>query len=255
MDTFILTVGTVIVVAVLLALFTRAQQRGHLIALRPLSPYQVLQDQIGQAVESGRQLHVTLGQAGLTGAASPTSIAALTVLDTLAKDGCANATPPLVTVGEGTLLPAAQDSLLHAYNEAQFTSGFQPGAAQFIAADTDPFTYAAGVTSVMHQGNVSNSIAVGRFGTEMALITAAAARTNAEQVIGADDPIALALAHAVTDKVLIGEELLAAGAYLQGGPSQLASVRVQDFLRLLITLIILGLAFYQLFTAFSGGLR
>ncbi|MCA9959974.1 MAG: hypothetical protein KC413_11015 [Anaerolineales bacterium] len=252
MDAFVLTVGTVIIVAVLLLLFTRAQQRGRLIALRPLPAYNILHDQIGQAVESGSQLHLTLGQAGLTSVASPTSIASLTILDTLAKDGCANGTPPLVTVGEGTLLPAAQDSLLHAYNEAQFTSGFQAGAAQFIAAETDPFAYAAGVTSVIHHARVSNNVAVGRFGAEMALIASAAERASAAQVIGTDDPIAMALARAVTDNVLIGEELLAAGAYLQGSASQLASVRVQDLLRLLIALIILGIAFYQLFTAFFG---
>lgn len=256
MDPFILTVGTVVVivvfVAVFLALFTRSQQRLRDFALRPLPAYDTLQDQIGQAVESGSQLHLTLGQAGLTSAASPTSIAALTILDTLAKDGCANGTPPLVTVGEGTLLPAAQDSLLHAYNEAQYTSGFEPSAAQFIAAETDPFAYAAGVTSVIHHAKVSNNVAVGRFGIEMALIATAADRSNANQVIGTNDPIALALAHAVTNKVLIGEELLAAGAYLEGKPGQIASVRVQDLLRLLIAIGILGWAITQIVTAFTG---
>ncbi len=248
MNDFILTVGVVVVVTGLL-LFLSWRMSRHSLTLRPLLPYSLLKDQVGKAVESGSQLHLTMGRASLTSVASPASIAALTILDAVAKDGCANGTPPLATVGEGTLLPAAQASLLRAYHEAQFTSGFEPGAAQFIAADTDPFSYAAGVTNVIHQDKVGNTVAVGRFGTELALIAAAAERQNGDQVIGTDDPVALALATAVSSNVLIGEELLAAGAYLEGKNSQLASVQLQDILRFIIALVLLGTAVYQLFTA------
>lgn len=249
MSEFVLVVGSVAGIGLLLILSTLAIRRGRTVQLRPLSAYTAVREEIGRAVESGSQIHLTLGQAGLTSVASPTSIAALTVLDALAKDGCANATPPRVTVGEGTLLPAAQDSLLRAYHDAQFTSGFEPGAAEFIASDTEPFAYAAGVTSVAHQQSVSNNVAVGRFGAEIALIAAAAERKNPGQVIGTDDPVALALAAAVTPNLLIGEELLAAGAYLEGEPGHLATVQVQDLVRLLLAGAILGLAVYQLFTA------
>lgn len=249
MSELVLTVGTIGVTVILLLVLTWLVRRGRLVMLRPLPAYTQLKDQAGLAVESGSQLHLTLGRAGLTSTATPTSVAALTVLDAVAKDGCANGTPPLATVGEGTLLPAAQASLLKAYNEAQYTSGFEPGAAQFIAADTDPFTYAGGVTSVIHQDNVSNSVAVGRFGSELALIMAAAERQQMNQIVGTDDPLALALGTAVSPNVLIGEELLASGAYLEGKPSQLASVQTQDILRILIALTLLGMALYQLFTA------
>jgi hypothetical protein len=87
---------------------------------------------------------------------------------------------------------------------------------------------------------------VGRFGQEIAIMAEAGTRENMPQVLGSDDPVALALATAVTDDVLIGEELLAAGAYLEGTTSQLAALRVQDLLRLLIAVSILGLAVYQL---------
>lgn len=242
---FTLTAGTAVIVALLLAIFTRRRKHGPQIPLRPLPSYTILREHIGHAVESGSQLHLTLGRAGLSSIASPTSLAALTVLDVLAKDGCANGTPPVVTVGEGTLLPAAQDSLLHAYNQAQFTSGFQPSAAQFIASETDPYPYAAGVTTFIHQSRISNNVAVGRFGAELALIAIDADRQATDQVIGTDDPLALAMATAVTDHVLIGEELLVAGAYLQGKPDQIASVQIQDLLRLILSLTILGYALYQ----------
>lgn len=241
-----LLLAIVIGVGLIMAILTLRRRRADTaVPLRPLSSYDTIRAQVGEAVESGNQLHITLGQASLASVAAPTSIAALTVLDTLARDGCANATPPLVTVGEGTLLPAAQDSLLGAYNAADFTSGFEPGAAQFIANDDDPFTYAGGVTNIIHRAQVNNNVAVGRFGPELALIAAAASRENVAQVIGADNPIALAVARAATDQVLIGEELLVAGAYLEGDPGQIASLQTQDILRIVVILIILGLAVYQ----------
>ena len=43
-----------------------------------------------------------------------------------------------------------------------------------------------------------------------------------------------------TQDALIGEELFAAGAYLGASPSHIASLTVQDILRWLIIIILLG---------------
>ncbi|MAT97206.1 MAG: hypothetical protein CL608_08690, partial [Anaerolineaceae bacterium] len=96
----IIVLAVLLVLGLLLFLLTRSVQAGRTAVLRPLTSYQGLQGQIGRAIESGRQLHLTLGQASLVGRANPTSISAAAVLDNLAKDGCANGTPPLVTVDQ-----------------------------------------------------------------------------------------------------------------------------------------------------------
>ena len=59
-------------------------------------------------------------------------------------------------------------------------------------------------------------------------------------------PTALAVAMTVTEDVLIGEELFATSAYLEGKPSQIASLQLQDILRWVVVLFILGTAVYQL---------
>lgn len=76
-------------------------------------------------------------------------------------------------------------------------------------------------------------------------MTEAANRRRVAQVVGSDDPVALAVATAATGNVLIGEEMLVAGAYLQGRRSQLASVQLQDILRWIVALAVLGVAVYQ----------
>ena len=241
-----------IILAILLALvlllflLTRSVRAGRTAVLRPLSSYEGLAGQVGRAIESGRQLHLTLGQASLVGHANPTSVSATAVLDHLAKDGCANGTPPLVTVGEGTLLPLAQGSLQNALSEAGRSGDFDLSLTQFVAHDTDPFAYGAGVAALLQQQRVASNIMVGRFGPEVTFMAEAANRQNIEQVVGTDDPTALAVATAVTNNVLIGEELFATGAYLEGRPSQIASLQLQDILRWIVVLLILGTAVFQL---------
>lgn len=236
----------IVVIALLLLIFTRRQRNGRSLWIRPLSACASLSDQVGEAIESGRQLHVSLGQGSLIGAANPASVAAIHVLDHLAKDGCASGTPPLTTVGDGTLLPIAQDSLRQAHTVAGRLNEYKPAMTQFLAADTDPYAYAGAIATVLQQGETSSNLLVGRFGPELAIPAEIAARKNMVQVIGTDDPSALAVATAVTDNVLVGEELFAACAYLGTKPSQLASLQIQDILRWLIIITMIALALGQL---------
>lgn len=242
----IVVLAVLLVLGLLFFLLTRSVQAGRTTVLRPLTSYEGLREQIGRAIESGRQLHLTLGQASLVGRANPTSVSAATVLDNLAKDGCANGTPPLVTVGEGTLLPLAQGSLQHALAEAGRSGDFDLSSTQFVAHDTDPFAYSAGVAALLQQQRVASNIMMGRFGPELAIIAEAANRQGIEQVIGTDDPSALAVAVAAADDVLIGEELFTTGAYLEGRASQIASLQLQDILRWIVVLFILGITVFQL---------
>jgi hypothetical protein len=236
----------VLITAVLMFLFARRLQAGEQVGLRPLASYTAVATQVGRAVESGRRVHVALGRASLIGPATPTSVAALKALDRLAEDACASGVPPLVTVGEGTLLPAAQDSLRQAYSRAGRAEEFSLGAAQLLAAETFPMTYAAGVTEVIHRGGVGSNLMVGRFGPEIGIIVEAAARAKVDQIIGSDDPVALSIGATVTDNLLIGEELLASAAYLEGQPAQIASLQVQDILRFLVIGAIIIVALVQL---------
>jgi Domain of unknown function (DUF6754) len=242
----IIVLSILLVLLLFLFLLTRSVRAGRTAVLRPLSSLDGLEGQIGRAVESGRQLHLTLGQASLVGNANPTSVSATAVLDRLAKEGSANGTPPLVTVGDGTLLPLAQGSLQHALAQAGRSSDFDLSYTQFVAHNTDPFAYSAGVGALLQQQRVISNVMVGRFGPELVIMAEAANRQNIEQVIGTDDPTALAVATAVTDNVLIGEELFATAAYLEGTPSQIASLQLQDILRWIIVLFILGTAVFQL---------
>lgn len=240
-----LTAVIVVIVALMLLLLRQRMGSEPDVPLRPLTGFRALQSQVGRAIESGRLLHVSLGRASLTSPATATSVAAIQVLDALAKDGCANGTPPLVTTGDGTLLPAAQDSLRYGFEAANRGFQYRPYQAVFVASRTDPYAYAAGVSLELARQDVSSNVLVGRLGPELILMTEAANRRRVAQVVASDDPVALAVAAAATENVLIGEELLAAGAYLDKERGRLAAVQLQDILRWIVVLAVLGVAVYQ----------
>jgi hypothetical protein len=244
-ESLLLLLGLMAVGAVIL-IFARSIATRHDVGLRPLSAYQALSTQVGRAVESGRRVHLALGRGSLSGPAGPTSVAALTILDHLAGDATASGAPPVVTVGDATLLPAAQDTLRSGYEQARRRADYNPTQVHFLAAESRPFAYGGGAGDTLHRPGIGSNLMVGRFGAELAVMAEAAARADMQQVAGSDDPLALSLAVATTGDVLIGEELLASGAYLQGRPSQLASLQIQDLLRAVIILAVLLAALYRL---------
>lgn len=227
--TFLFVAGALVVI-----------RRGPLnVRLRPIRAYQALQHETGMAIESGRYPMVALGSGQLHTQAGPASIAGLLVLQDLAESSGQGQVSPRATVGASTLLPIALDNLRNAADEKAQPQGFRPDTVQFVADDAFPFTYAAGTANEVGRKEAGNSIAIGRFGAELAIIGEAASRSNARQIMGSDDPSAIAIATASTENSLWGEEIFAAGAYLKESASYLAQVKVQDLLRWLVIIALL----------------
>lgn len=242
----IITLSIIIAVIILIVVFARRQQAGNAPALRPLSAHAALKGQVGQAVESASRLHISLGRGNLTSTASPVSLAAISVLDRLAEEGCANDTPPITTVGDGTLLPLSENHVRYAATLVDNNKPLPNGTVQFVADQHNAFAYAGGVTNVIQQEKILGNILVGQFSQEIGIITEVAGRNQINQVVGSDDPLALAIATTATDDIMIGEELLASPAYIEATSQQLASLQVQDILRVVVSLAILGTAVYKL---------
>jgi len=90
---------------------------------------------------------------------------------------------------------------------------------------------------------------MGNFGVEAALLADAAERANIFTLAASDNLATQAVLYASTQEPLIGEELYAAGAYMDAGPVHAASLTVQDILRWLIIIAILVGALVQLLRA------
>lgn len=230
----------------LLYLLSSRIRAGRKIGLRSLDAYTALRRQSAKSVEAGRGLHFSIGRANLAKVSNPSGVAAVSVLDYVNNHAASSDIHPLTTAGDGSMFLAAQDSLRGAYRKVGRISRISPSQTQYIAADDQAMAYAAGASSIVSQGKLKSNLLIGRFGAEIAILTEAAEREGMDQVIGSDDPTALAIAVLATDKVLLGEELFAAGAYLHSEPVQIASLQLQDILRVLAVVGILLVALFNL---------
>ena len=208
--------------------------------IRPLPAFQDLWDETGYAAESGGAVHIALGSGGLNGEDAVTSLAGLQAVEALASATASYEAPPVITVGDPTLLPLAQDILRRAYERNGLVELYDPASVRFIAPS--PVAYAAGAANVVAMENITASMVDGAFGAEVSLITDAGARRDLPQLGAAADPRALGALYPVTNRLAEGEELYAAGAQMTGERRYLISLVAQDVLRVILVLVILVLA-------------
>jgi len=204
---------------------------------RDIPAFTHLKQAIGRVVEDGSRLHVSLGRAALTTPQSASALAGLALLNRLADLTSASDKPPVVTSGDAALALLSQDTLQSA-SHASGQGVYDPTAARLTGLT--PFSYAAGAMPVIHDENVSTNVLIGNFGMEAGLLTEASDRANAFSLTASDNLPAQAILYASGQEPLIGEELFAAGAYVEAGPMHAASLTVQDILRWTIVVAILG---------------
>ena len=146
--------------------------------------------------------------------------------------------PPVVTSGDAALAVLSRDNLQSAYRAAGRDEQYSPNTGR--VAGLTPFSYAAGSLSTLGDEDISSSLLAGSFGVEVGLLTEAIERQDAFTLSAADSLPAQALVYASAKEPLIGEELYAIGAYLESGRIHEMSLYVQDILRWLIVLVLLG---------------
>lgn len=218
--------------------FTARARAGRPVRFRSIPAFQSIKDFIGQASEKGQTLHLSMGTAGIGDSAAMETVAGLNVLDYMAERGVLTGSPPLVTVANPTLLPAAQDLLRHHYTEGGFPEAYDPDQVRFIAPD--PVVYASGVSEMLERRDLATNIMVGSFGDEFLLIGETGAKLGHPQVAGGTSPVVLPFMYASAENLLMGEEIFAAGAYLSALPAHIGSLKAQDVVRLLFVALVIG---------------
>jgi len=209
--------------------------------LREIPAFTRLAGGIGAAVESGRRLHLSLGHGGMLGQPGASTLMGLTILQRIARTASISDVPPIATSGESVQAILSQDVFQAVYQAIGAETQFDPHSGQLTGLS--PFSYAAGALPVVYDQQVSVNVLTGSFGSEAALIADAAERTGSMTLAGSENLTAQAVFYACTEEPLIGEELYAAGAYLQAGAMHSASLMTQDIFRwLLIVAILAGAA-------------
>lgn len=206
--------------------------------LRPIGAYQRLPMAIGAAIEANRPVHMSLGSAGIGGKDTPLALATADLAYHTLRAAAIGDAPPLITMSNGAVLPLAQDTLRRAYASRGMLVRYPRGSAQWYPQGARSLAFAAALTGVMTDNRVLINVLGGSFGPEMALPAEAAARHRQQLFASSDQLEGQAVAYALADQPLLGEELYVAGAYLGNEPSRQAMVITLDTLRLALVAVL-----------------
>ena len=205
--------------------------------LRHIPGFTTVRGLTSQSIETGRPLHMSVGVQGIANQNTAQTLAGLTILEYLARQAAVYGAPPVVSAADATALVAAQDVLRHAYEEHGEVKQFDPYKVRMIGPE--PTVYAGGVMGILSREDVLANIMVGAFGDEYLLMGETGVRKNIQQVAGSGNPQALPFMMVSADEVLIGEEMFAGGAYLSDLPAHIASLVIQDWMRIAIVLLVI----------------
>lgn len=207
---------------------------------RPIAAYEKLPELCAAALESGRGIQLNWGNAPLGGATTPDSLATLQVLQAVARTATLSAKGVTVVSGDPTALLLAQDVLQQAYLENP--NSFVPYQPQHLNWHGDSaFSAVAGMQAVALAEKPALQISFGAFGSEAALLTNPVRPIGQlTDMLGTTTPNAQSLSQVLTPQMpLLGEDVYAAGAYLNHKPEHIASLQAQDTARAVLIAVIL----------------
>src|SRR5512139_1970245 len=78
---------------------------------RAIAAFSLLRGQMGRAIESGRELHVSIGTGGVSGEDAATTLAGLALAEALATEAAASGIAPIVTTSDPVSALLAEDAV------------------------------------------------------------------------------------------------------------------------------------------------
>jgi hypothetical protein len=166
--------------------------------------------------------------------------AALTIMSYIAQESAKMGAKLIVGIAQPTVLPVAEDIVRTAYIlEGKPEEYVEEETVRFFSPDQ--WGFSSSYIGMMYRENVAANFLFGQHAAEALLMAENAATIGAIQIAGSTNIYQLPLLLVACDYTLIGEDELAAAAYLSPDPVQKGIVFGQDLAKLIcIALILLG---------------
>jgi hypothetical protein len=246
-DALYLMMGALLIFLVLFALYLwqagRPSQSGTAPpSLRSIPGYDATRTGLAVAAETGRAVHTSpgAGSIGEGDVGTAATLAGMTLTESMARVAAVTGAPVEATTNDAIAYALTDNALRRGYSRAGWSLESESGETRFLTHN-DPIAYVAAASDVVSRRKVSDAVMAGQFGPEVLFLIDAQRRTGAQQIAGSSDPQGIALMHITADHTLVGEEIFAAGAYLERRPSHIASLLAQDGLRwIVIAAILIG---------------
>ncbi|MFH0848889.1 MAG: DUF6754 domain-containing protein [archaeon] len=207
--------------------------------IRKIAGLDAIREAVGRATEMGRPIHFSPGIGGLDAEVAPQTLAGLSVLSYVAELAAQYKATLWTTIRIPAVQPLATEVVRLAYLKAGAEDMFDPDKIVFLSETQ--FAYASGVLGLMYREHVAANILVGGFWAESLIFAEGGYHAGAIQVAGTAQTAQIPFFVAACDYCLIGEEILAAGAYISNDPIQLGAIWGQDYAKFIaIALLAIG---------------
>ncbi len=253
--TFLILVLTFAVVAVSGAVTLRrrgaARRRGvaeeNILPKRVIDAYEQIPTIIGQAVEADRPVLFSTGRGALGDSSTLITLAGTAITYYITQRATVGDTPPLFLTSQTSTIPLGYDILRRAY----LSRGLRPNLSvanvrwfpSGLAGDRS-LVFAAMLTATISSDSPAGSVLVGRFDEELALALLSSQQAGAASIAGSDTLVGQAVAYAMADSALIGEDVYSAVGYLGQSAGERGALTAQDTLRGLLIVTIILIAIY-----------
>lgn len=223
--------------------------------MREIEAFDSLVMMAGASIESNSPVHMSLGSAIVGDDTTMLALLGSEFIYYMAREVAIGDAPPLFTVAEGVAIPLATDTLRRAYEQENRSNAYNglnffsktPISTRWYPSGQRSLAFASSLMTLQADDKLSGNVLMGRYGIEMSLVLDAAYRHDIPTFASTDQIDGQAIAYAMADGALIGEEALTASAYPDDGYRLQKRNFAIDFLRGLVVATIIGLALYNFF--------
>ena len=208
--------------------YIQVARRGRELRIRRIPGLEAVTDAVGRATEMGRSC---LFVPGIQDINDIQTVAGITILSHVARIAAEYDARVEVPTARSLVMTTARETVQAAYAAAGRPDAFREDDIYYLT--DEQFGYVAAVAGTMVREEPAACFYMGSFYAESLILAETGNGIGAIQVAGTAQPSQLPFFVAACDYTLIGEEFLAASAYLSGEPKQLGSLKGQDFGKLL----------------------
>jgi Domain of unknown function (DUF6754) len=234
-ETLPVFIGTIISIIIFLLVTFIIRKKG-VPTIRKVAGLNAVDDAVGRATEMGKPLLFTPGWGG--DIQRPTTIAALNILNLVASKTAEYNCDLIFPTHDPVIMSAAEETIQSAYINAGHPDLYNPDNIYYTTSSQ--LGYAAAVDGAIIRNKPATVMLLGTFEGEALILAETANTAGAMQIAGTDSTIQLAFFLVACDYTLIGEELFAASGYLSKDEKIIASIKAQDYMKIIITAIMIA---------------
>ncbi len=229
--------GFIVLAAILLLVYGILAHRKNASPLRQLPQLQALELAHNLNLEQGNKLVYLAGGHLFGEQVTLNSLVSLPLLRKLTTQSVLSDRPPIVLSADGQMAILSRMILAGVYEDALVPNLLYKDYSHTTGGSR--FSYLAGCLPELFWDHIGMLVMAGHFQPEMVLLADLSARKDYFTFAGSDSIAAQAALFTTTGHVLVGEEFFSLPLYGKNPHKTHASLKTQDFLRVLIIFVVI----------------